>query len=126
MKDIGYEIHRIMEDNHMIKKEVAEKAGISESQLGRMRQSKDVYCGTLEKICNAIGVSPAYFFDCPEGGGNNVSGGIHNSSVSGNALVSVGNRATEGEAKLLRIIQHQEKIIEHLMRMNGLDAVVNP
>ena len=124
MKDIGYELHKIMEDNRMVKKQIAEKAGMSDSQLGRIRNSKDLTCSTLERICKAMGISPAYFFDDYAEENIKFTGDIHNSSNTGNALVNVGNRAGN-EEHLYKIIEHQENLINALLAAKGLDGVVS-
>ena len=120
-----YEIHKIMEDNRMVKKKIAEKAGMSDSELGQIRHYKDLKVSKLERLCKAIGVSPIYFFDDYDyDRARRLTGDIRNSSNSGNALVNLRNH-TGNEEYLFKIIEHQEKLINALLAARGLDGVVS-
>lgn len=67
MKHIGKELYDIIERKHLIKKDIAEKAGLTPVYLSAIMRKDDISCSLLDRICKVVGVAPAYFFnDSPE------------------------------------------------------------
>lgn len=63
MKDLGAEIRYFIERNGLKQKEVAAKAGFSREHFWQLIQKNDLTCSQLERICMALKLDPAYFFD---------------------------------------------------------------
>lgn len=126
MKHVGETIHRIIEEKRLVKKQVADLAGMDPSYLGQIRTRESLDAEMLEKLCKAVGISPAYFFDDWPSDKYTI-GDITNSSFMGPATINVGN-STEYVDKLLaekdRVIAAKEEIIS-LMRM-GLKTQNSP
>lgn len=116
MKKIGPELDRIITDKGIIKKNVAEKLGITPTYLSRLLKSDSMDCQMLENICTIIGVSPSLFFD---GGDTTISvGGANASSILGNANAQV--NITQGEAQALReLLAEKERTIQILLEKSG-------
>ena len=68
MKNIGTELYAIIEQKKLVKKEIADKLGITPVYLSAIMKKESIDCKLLERICKVIGVSPAYFFDDYAGG----------------------------------------------------------
>lgn len=123
MKNVGYEIHRIIEDKHLVKKQIAEKLGMSASQFVQMRRKSNLDCATLEKLCNIVGINPLYFFDEWNGGGISV-GDISNSSVAGDATVNVGAQR-QTEQVLRDLLAEKERMIQVLLKQTGMSETLS-
>lgn len=64
MAEIGLEIRLLREKRRMTSKELAERVGLSQSQMSRLEKGqRRIDAKMLEKISNALGVSPSYFFE---------------------------------------------------------------
>ncbi|MCX7703591.1 MAG: XRE family transcriptional regulator [Planctomycetota bacterium] len=64
MADIGLEIRILREKKQMTSKELAEKVGLSQSQMSRLEKGqRRIDAKMLERISTALGVSPSYFFE---------------------------------------------------------------
>jgi len=64
MADIGLEIRLLREKRQMTSKELAERVGLSQSQMSRLEKGqRRIDAKMLEKISDALGVSPSYFFE---------------------------------------------------------------
>jgi transcriptional regulator with XRE-family HTH domain len=64
MADIGLEIRILREKKRMTSKELAEKVGLSQSQMSRLEKGqRRIDSKMLERISVALGVSPSYFFE---------------------------------------------------------------
>jgi len=62
--DLGLEIRLLREKRRMTSKELAEKIGISQSQMSRLEKGqRRIDAKMLEKIADALGVPVGYFFD---------------------------------------------------------------
>lgn len=63
MKHNGQLLHALIKRKRLVKKEVAEKMGISPVYLSKMFKMDTLNTGQLEKICSVIEEDPAQFFD---------------------------------------------------------------
>jgi len=63
MKHIGNEIKRLIEQKHLVKKEIADALGYTPTALSGIMRKESIDCALLVKICDVIGVSPTSFFD---------------------------------------------------------------
>jgi len=62
--DLGLEIRLLREKRRMTSKELAEKVGISQSQMSRLEKGqRRIDANMLEKIAQALGVPVGYFFE---------------------------------------------------------------
>lgn len=62
MKHIGNEIKRLIEQKHLVKKEIADALGYTPTALSGIMRKESIDCALLVKICDVIGASPASFF----------------------------------------------------------------
>ncbi|MBR5030877.1 MAG: hypothetical protein IKT03_05550 [Muribaculaceae bacterium] len=116
MKKIGPELDRIITEKGVIKKNVAEKLGITPTYFSRLLKSDTMDCLMLDNICRIIGVSPAVFFDNNEPTVN--IGGANATSVIGNASAIV--NITQGEISALReLLAEKERTIQILLQKSG-------
>ena len=114
MKKIGPELERIITEKGIIKKNVAEKLGITPTYFSRLLKSDSMDCQMLDNICSIIGVSPSIFFD----GGAISFGGASASSILGDANAQV--NITQGEAQALReLLSEKERTIQILLQNSG-------
>lgn len=125
MKNVGYEIHRIIEEKKLIKRRVAADAGIDPTYLAQLRSRESIDAALLERLCKAIGISPGYFFDdwpCDQYS----TGDINNMSNTGNATVNVGHsiadksNSDEVIATLKQLVDEKERLIKVLLNQLGM------
>lgn len=67
MKHVGNELFSIIEKGRMVKKELAERIGITPVYFSAIMKKDSIDAELLERICKAVGISPAYFFDDYQG-----------------------------------------------------------
>ena len=102
-------IDRIIREKRLVKKEIAEKVGITSAYLSNISHKETLDAALLEKLCKAIGVSPSIFFDCD---GEPFIGEVNNTAILGNANVQI----TKGEVEALKkVIEAQEQTINLLL-----------
>lgn len=117
MRHVGEEIYRIIEEKHLVKKDVANKIGMSYANLATIKNKSTIDCQLLENICKVIGVSPSYFFDDYQG--NNKIGDVNTNVGVGSATVNI----SQGEAEMLRqMIAEKERTIQILLRSKGFES----
>ena len=117
MKHIGNELRKYLDDHHIVRKNVAEKIGITPTYLSIILNKESIDCALLDKICQELRLSPAYFFE-DYGATNqyNSVGGVSASSIHGNANVSI----SQGEIKMLNdLIAEKVRTIKILMQSKG-------
>lgn len=127
MKNFGRTIYKIIEEKRLVKKEIAEKIGLSPAYFSQLMNKETFDPATLEKICFAIGVSPGYFFDDWTSEKYTI-GEINNQSVTGDATVNVGSNLESIEQVLKdkeRIIEEKERLIKILLRQAGLSESID-
>lgn len=118
MKHIGQELFNIIEQRRLVKKEIAERVGITPVYFSAIMRKGSIDAELLEKICNAIGVSPAYFFDDY----------VENESIVCDGNNAVGMRAvsaaiSQREIELLKLmLEEKERTIKILMQSKGFDS----
>lgn len=118
MKHIGNELFSIIEQKKLVKKELAEQIGITPVYFSAIMKKDSIDAELLEKICKAIGVSPAYFFD-DYPSSKNVIGDVSNTAILGNASINI----SQGEVELLKsMLEDKERTIRILMQAKGFDA----
>lgn len=62
MKHLGNEIKRLIDEKHLVKKDIADALGYTPTGLSAILRKESIDCALLVKICDIIGVSPASFF----------------------------------------------------------------
>lgn len=115
MLHIGNEIKKVVESNHLVKQDVAERLGVSPTYLARMFNQNDMKCSMLDRVSKVIGLSVSHIFE-QEGqvSVQNVSA----NSVIGNAKAEV--NVTPGEVATLReLLAEKERTIQILMAQIG-------
>lgn len=63
MKDVGLVIRTFIEKNKLNRSVLATKAGLSQAHFWQLIQKEDLTCSKLERICEAVGISPLSVFD---------------------------------------------------------------
>lgn len=63
MKDIGLVLRTEIEKRGLQQKIVAQKSGFSDAHFWQLIQKEDIRCSQLEKICDALGISPMSVFE---------------------------------------------------------------
>lgn len=115
MKNIGEEIDRIVKKKGLLKKNIAEKLGMTPVNFSKIMKKDNIDCKLLESICKAIDVSPALFFidveenETPENEVNKPKEHFHN---------------FQSENELLKmIIAEKERTIKMLMDIKGIGTI---
>lgn len=117
MKHIGKELHRIIEEKRLLKKDVAAQAHMSYSNLATIKYKPSIDCQLLEDLCKVIGISPAYFFDDYQK--NNHIGDVNTNVGIGSATVNI----SQGEIEMLRkMLEEKERTIQILIKSKGFSA----
>lgn len=117
MKHIGTEIHRLIEEKKLLKKDVAAQAHMSYSNLASIKHKSSIDCQLLEDLCKVIGVNPAYFFD--DNQKNNHIGDVNTNIGIGSATVNI----SQGEVEMLRqMLAEKERTIQILIKSKGFSA----
>lgn len=115
MLHIGSEIKKVIEENHLVKQDVAEKLGVTPTYLTRMFKLEDMRCSSLDKVCKVIGLSAAHIFEQNEQ--------VQVQNVSANSLIGDAKaelNITPGEVATLReLLAEKERTIQILMAQIG-------
>ena len=115
MLHIGNEIKKAIEENHLVKQDVAEKLGVSPTYLTRMVKLEDMRCSSLDKVCKVIGLSAAHIFEQNEQ--------VQVQNVSANSLIGDARaelNITPGEVATLReLLAEKERTIQILLQQIG-------
>jgi transcriptional regulator with XRE-family HTH domain len=115
MLHIGNEIKKAIEENHLVKQDVAEKLGVSPTYLTRMFKLEDMRCSSLDKVCKVIGLSAAHIFEQTEQ--------VQVQNVSANSLIGDARaelNITPGEVATLReLLAEKERTIQILLQQIG-------
>lgn len=121
MKHIGQLLKQHIEDNHIKKRDVAEKAGITYNYLSTIFKNASCDAALLERLYVAAGLHPAIVFDVPEQVNKNYSD-IMAQTLLGNASVQI--TQSENMRELLeakdRLIEEKERMIQILMQQLSL------
>ena len=117
MKNIGSELSKIIKGKNLIKKIVAKDAGITPVYLSAILHKESINAELLERICKAVGISPAYFFDDYVGDGYSI-GDVNTTAIKGAASANI----SQGEIDLLKsMLAEKERTIKILMRSKGFE-----
>ena len=115
MLHIGNEIKKAIEENHLVKQDVAEKLGVSPTYLTRMFKLEDMRCSSLDKVCKVIGLSAAHIFEQNEQ--------VQVQNVSANSFIGDAKaelNITPGEVATLReLLAEKERTIQILLQQIG-------
>lgn len=115
MLHIGNEIKKVIEENHLVKQDVAAKLGITPTYLTRMFHTPDMKCSTLDKVCKVIGLSASHIFEQSEQ--------VQVQNVSANSLIGDAKaelNVTPGEVATLReLLAEKERTIQILLQQIG-------
>lgn len=118
MRPVGPIIKKHIEDNGLKKGEVANIVGITYNYLSTIFNKSSIDADLLEKICVAIKLHPAVFFETTPEMQLKQFPDITASTFVGNAAVQIGGSLTE---KLLeekeRLIREKDKLLEEKERM---------
>ena len=95
----------------MIKKDIAEKIGITPEYFSQIMRKNSIDCELLERICKVVKISPAYFFDDYGSVKQNVTGDGNIAAINSNADTPAAH-----EIELLkRILDEKERTIQILL-----------
>ena len=115
MLHIGSEIKKVIEENHLVKQDVAQKLGVTPTYLTRMFKLEDMRCSSLDKVCKVIGLSAAHIFEQSEQ--------VQVQNVSANSLIGDAKaelNITPGEVATLReLLAEKERTIQILLQQIG-------
>ena len=115
MLHIGNEIKKRIEENHLVKQDVAAQLGVTPTYLTRMFHQSDMKCSSLDKVCKVIGLSASHIFE--ENGQVNVQN-VSANSYHGDATAEV--NITPGEVATLReLLGEKERTIQILLAQIG-------
>lgn len=115
MLHIGNEIKKVIESNHLVKQDVAERLGVTPTYLARMFNQSDMKCSSLDKVCKVIGLSAAHIFE--QESQVNVQN-VSANSIIGNAKAEL--NVTPGEVATLReLLVEKERTIQILLNQIG-------
>lgn len=123
MKHVGQLLKKHIEDNHLKKGQIAEKAGISYNYLSTIFKQPSCDADLLERLFVAAGLHPGIVFDVPEQVSKNFSD-IFAQTFLGNASVTISQNENLREllAEKERIIDEKERTIQILMANSGITA----
>ncbi|MDE6717867.1 MAG: helix-turn-helix domain-containing protein [Muribaculaceae bacterium] len=124
MKHAGRELYRIIEEKRLIKKDLADKIGITPTYFSHLMNKASFDSELLEKVSKAVGVSPGYFFDDWPCDDYRVRD-IHNGTVIGDATVNVGSTQEFRIRELESVLKEKERLIQVLLKQSGMDNVVD-
>ncbi len=131
MKPIGPILKRYIEDNKMVKTQVAKKVGISYNYLSTIFLKESIDAELLERICVATGLHPMTFYECGQEGETVSYSDIKAKANVGNAEVKINHNSADHERALAdkeriieekeRLLQEKERTIRILMRQAGME-----
>lgn len=132
MKPIGPILKKYIEENGMVKGEIAERIGITYNYLSTIFKKDTIDATLLEKICVAVGLNPMTFFDCDAASPCVNYSDIKASANIGAAAVNISHNDSHNKALLAerdklieeknRLIEEKERTIQILLTANGLKS----
>lgn len=116
MRHIGQILKKHIEENHLKKGQIAEKAGISYNYLSTIFKQASCDADLLERLYVAAGLHPGIVFDVPEHVTKAFSD-IYARTLLGNASIQINQNENLREliAEKERIIAEKERVIQILM-----------
>ncbi len=112
MKPIGPTIKKYIEDNGLKKGEIANDVGISYNYLSTIFNKTSIDASLLERICVAIKLHPAVFFDDFATSEHSHYSDIHAHTRVGDATVKIGSDDL-GE----KLLNEKDRVIDTLMQL---------
>lgn len=116
MKHVGQILKKHIEDNHLVKGQIAAKAGITYNYLSTIFKQPSIDADLLERLYVAAGLNPGIVFDVPEHIIKNLSD-INAHTIVGDASVQINQNESLREliAEKERIIAEKERTIQILL-----------
>lgn len=102
MKHIGEYLKEYIENNRLVKGEIAEKCEITHTYLSAIFHKSSIDCALFDKICNVIGLDPALVFE----------------SSSSKAVQNDVNKDLQIEM-LSKLLDEKERTIQLLLNKSG-------
>lgn len=123
MKHVGKILKDYIESHGLLKTQVAKQVGITYNYLSTIYKKESIDAELLERICVAIGLHPAVFFDFPEEAGSTYKD-IWAKTIIGNAQVQINENESLREliAEKDRMIAEKERTIQILLSKSGVDV----
>lgn len=119
MKSFGRELYNIIKQKGLVKKQIADRLGMSTSQFSQL-MNKDVFNPRiLERVCHEVGVSPGYFFDDWTSDKYTIED-ITQGTVGEKAPVNVDSNV-DG---LRAVLAEKERLIQVLLKQLGMSDVI--
>lgn len=125
MKHIGNTLKKFIEENHLVKKEVAKAAGITHNYLSTIFRTESIDAALLEKLCVATGLSPMSFFDFPGDAQANSVKDIHQSAMLGTNSLQIQQGGSDIEL-YKQLLEEKERMIQVLMASSGISTGAKP
>lgn len=132
MKPIGPIIKKHIEENGLVKKDIAGTVGISYNYLSTIFNKTTIDAELLEKICVAIKLNPAVFFDVTPEMQSKQYSDISATTFVGNAAVQIGRdilteKIIEEKERVIaekdKLLEEKERTIQILLdRKSGTDS----
>lgn len=115
MKHVGITVKNLVESKGIKKAQFAHDIGLAHAEsLSRIFRSKSVQCDMLEKICRALNVPPAYFFDDAEAPTATAQASTFIGNANASAVAQSGEMAT-----LRELLAEKERTIQILLGKIG-------
>lgn len=124
MKHIGSILKKHIEDNRLVKKNIAESVGITYNYLSTIFKKDNIDCELLERFCRVLHISPMMFFELEETSEYNYKSNNTIRVQKGNAELHIDSHNGDREALLAekeRVIQTQAETISVLRQMVAMN-----
>lgn len=115
MLPIGPTLEKFIHERRLVKKRIAEQAGITPAYLAQVLKKETLDCLLFERLCNAVEVSPMEFFSDNERVKKQIAvGDVTANSMLGPAKASV--HVEDGTVSVLReLLAEKERVIKILL-----------
>lgn len=127
MKHVGSILQKHIEDNKLVKKNIAESVGVTYNYLSTIFKKDTIDCELLERFCRVLHISPMMFFELEETSEYNYKSNNTIRVQKGNAELHIDSHNGDNDALLAekeRVIQTQAETISVLRQMLALNKPV--
>ncbi len=122
MKHIGKLLKKHIEDNHLVKGEIAKQVGITYNYLSTIFDKKDVKAELLERLFVAVGLHPGIVFDVPAECFKNFSDISANDTITtAPGMISADQMLKDILAEKNKQLEEKERTIQILLATQKLD-----